>query len=289
MNNRSFWNFELGSAGCLAPGKTLAIRCLAWAAALYAITFGFLFASVFAPQWLNLPSSADYVPALLVPIIGFGFYALLVRVGEKRRPTEIVFKPSSLIELAVGVVVGFAIMVVILALVYAMGFYRVQIGHWSGWFNSLVFDSYISGMLEELAFRAILLRLFARMFNPVAGLVISSALFGVAHLTHGTPFQALEIAFNAGLTMGIPYMITGRLWMSVGMHIGWDFTEESLLGVNTTHGFLLSTPDPTHSVLLTGGAYGPDGSLFAALVGALFVVGMLYSNKRGWFPFRGNP
>ncbi|WP_184418236.1 CPBP family intramembrane glutamic endopeptidase [Rhodanobacter sp. MP7CTX1] len=144
-------------------------------------------------------------------------------------------------------------------------------------------------MLEELAFRAILLRLFARMFNPVAGLVISSALFGVAHLTHGTPFQALEIAFNAGLTMGIPYMITGRLWMSVGMHIGWDFTEESLLGVNTTHGFLLSTPDPTHSVLLTGGAYGPDGSLFAALVGALFVVGMLYSNKRGWFPFRGNP
>ncbi|MBB6188582.1 hypothetical protein [Rhodanobacter sp. MP7CTX1] len=142
MNNRSFWNFELGSAGCLAPGKTLAIRCLAWAAALYAITFGFLFASVFAPQWLNLPSSADYVPALLVPIIGFGFYALLVRVGEKRRPTEIVFKPSSLIELAVGVVVGFAIMVVILALVYAMGFYRVQIGHWSG--SSALFSTAIS-------------------------------------------------------------------------------------------------------------------------------------------------
>jgi membrane protease YdiL (CAAX protease family) len=287
VNNRPFWNFELGSAGLLAPGKTLMIRCFAWAAALYAITFGFLVVSVFSPQWLNFPSYADYVPALLVPIIGFGFYALLVSLGERRRPTEILFKPSSLIEIAVGFVIGFAIMVAILALVYAMGFYRVQIGHWSGGFNSLVFDSYISGMLEELAFRAILLRLFARMFNPVAGLVISSALFGLGHLTHGTPFQALEIAFNAGLTMGIPYMITGRLWMSVGMHIGWDFTEESLLGINSAHGVLLSTPAPTHSALLTGGAYGPDGSLFAALVCALFVVGMLYSNKRGWFPFRG--
>jgi membrane protease YdiL (CAAX protease family) len=289
MIKRHLWNFELGSTGFLAAGKTLAIRCFVWAAVLYAITFGFLFASVFAPQWLNLSSPASYATALLLPVIGFGCYWLLVIAVERRRPVELAFRFSSLLDLAVGFVIGFAIMLAILLLVYALGFYRIKLGHLSGWFHSLVYDSYISGMLEELAFRAILLRLFARMFNPVAGLLISSALFGLAHLTHGTPFQALEIAFNAGLTMGIPYMITGRLWMSIGMHIGWDFTEESLLGVNTTDGLLQSMPDPAHSVFLTGGTYGPDGSLFAALVGALFVVGLVYSGRRGWFRLRANP
>lgn len=287
MNNSPLWNFEPGRTGFLAPGKTLPIRGIAWAAVLYAITFGFMFVSVFASQWLKLPQAATYATALLVPVIGFAFYWLLVTVCEKRRPLEIVFKPSSLIDLAVGFVIGFVLIVLMLAVVYAMGFYRIKTGHLTGWFNSLVFDSYISGMLEELAFRAILLRIFARMFNPLAGLVISSALFGAAHLTHGTPFQALQIALIAGLTLGLPYMLTGRLWISVGMHIGWDFTEESLLGVNTTHGLLLSTPDPAHSALFTGGAYGPDGSLLAVLLAALFVAGMLYSNKKGWFRLHG--
>jgi len=289
MKSDHVWNFELGNTGFLAPGKALAIRCFVWAAVLYAVTFGFLFASVFAPQWLNLSGSASYATALLLPVIGFGFYRLLVIVVERRRPLEIAFRLSSLLDLAVGFVIGFAIVLAILLLVYVMGFYRVRLGHLSGWFHSLVYDSYLSAMLEELMFRAILLRLFARMFNPVAGLLISSALFGLAHLTHGTPFQALEIAFNAGLTMGIPYMITGRLWMSMGMHIGWDFTEESLLGINTTDGLLQSTPNPAHSVLLTGGTYGPDGSLFAALVGGLFVVGLIHSGRRGWFRLRANP
>lgn len=289
MKNSSLWNIELGSAGVLAPGKAFALRCIVWAAVLYAIVFGFLVVSVFAPQWLKLSSSASYVPALLVPILAFAFYWLLVTLVERRIPTEIVFKMSSVLDLLLGFVMGLVLIVVMLTTVYALGFYRVTIGHWSGWFQSLVYDSYISGMLEELAFRAVLLRIFARLFNPVAGLVISSALFGLAHLTHGTLFQALQIAFIAGVTLGLPYMLTGRLWLSVGMHIGWDFTEESLLGVNTKHGLLLSTPDPSRSVFLTGGAYGPDGSLFALFVGILIASGMLYSHKKGWFRLRPIP
>lgn len=277
------WNFESGDSGFLSPGKTLAIRCITWAAFLYAITYGLMVASVFGSQWLSLPPYADYAAAIALPIVGFALYGLLVIVGERRSPTEIAFRASSLFDLAIGAIIGFTILVVMLLLLYFMGFYRIHTGHWSGWFNSFVFDSYISGMLEEIAFRAVLLRIFARLFNsPIAGLLISSALFGVAHLTHATWFQAFEIAFNAGLTLGLPYMITGRLWMSVGLHIGWDFTEESLLGINTQHGILQSVPDLTKSVFLTGGAYGPDGSIIASAVTIVAIVAMLRAKKSGW-------
>ncbi|RUL65818.1 CPBP family intramembrane metalloprotease [Dyella dinghuensis] len=282
MASRALWNFELGNAGLLSPGKTLAIRCFIWAAILYAIMFGLLFASVFAGQWLHLSSAAGYVTAIVMPILGFLLYALIVRLGERRAPSEIFFQASSLIDLVVGAVIGIVILSLMLLLLTSLGLYSVRLGQGKGFLDSFVFDSYISGMLEELAFRAVLLRLFARMFNPLAGLLISSALFGIAHLTHATPFQAVEVAFNAGLTLGLPYMLTGRLWMSVGLHIAWDFWEESLLGVNTTNGVLISVPDLSKPVYLTGGAYGPDGSLLASLIAALAIVAMLYAGKKGW-------
>ncbi len=69
-------------------------------------------------------------------------------------------------------------------------------------------------------FRATLLRILARAFGARWGLVFSSILFGLAHLTHGTWLAALGITINAGLKMRLLYMATGRLWMSVGLHIG---------------------------------------------------------------------
>jgi membrane protease YdiL (CAAX protease family) len=282
MTNHTLWNFETGKSGVLSPGKTLAVRCLIWAAALYALFFAFLFASVVAPTWLNLSSYAGYAAGIGIPILGFVVYALLMRVAERRAPREIFFHASSLIDLLVGAVIGAVILSLMLLLLASLGLYSVHLGHGTGWLNSFVFDSYISGMLEELAFRAVLLRIFARMLNPVAGLLISSALFGIAHLTHATPFQAAEVAFNAGLTLGLPYMLTGRLWMSVGLHIAWDFWEESFLGVNSTNGFLVSVPDLSKPAYLTGGAYGPDGSLLASVIVVIAVIGMLYARKKGW-------
>jgi hypothetical protein len=47
MRNSALWNLEPCRTGFLAPGKTLLIRGIMWAAALYAITFGFMVVCVF--------------------------------------------------------------------------------------------------------------------------------------------------------------------------------------------------------------------------------------------------
>lgn len=51
---------------------------------------------------------------------------------------------------------------------------------------------------------------------------------------------------------------------------GMGFTEDSLLGVNTHTGLLLSTPIAGKSDVLTDGSFGPDGSVWATIVGVSF-------------------
>jgi uncharacterized protein len=272
--------FVLGEAGVLAAGRWRWLRALSWATLLFAITLGFFLASIFLGSWFHLPADANYAIALVFPGLGFFAYAQAVRFGERRRPEEILLTKRTPYDLLGGVALGFGMLVAMTAILWILGLYSVQRSAWNHAWGSFVYDSYISAMLEELAFRAILLRILARVFGPLWGLVLSSALFGVAHLSHGTWVAALEVAFNGGLTMGLLYMVTGRLWMSVGMHLGWDFTEESLLGVNSTRGLFHSTPIPGKIDLLTGGNYGPDASILAGIVGSIVLVIIWIASSR---------
>jgi hypothetical protein len=65
------------------------------------------------------------------------------------------------------------------------------------------------------------------------------------------------------------------------MHTAWDFTEGALMGLGNPHGLLLSTPVLSKPVFLTGGAFGPDGSLLAALVGTVFLLIILRAKSKG--------
>jgi len=111
----------------------------------------------------------------------------------------------------------------------------------------------------------------------------SSELFGLAHLTHGDWLAMVGITINAGLTMGLLYMATGSIWMSIGLHTAWDFTLDSLPGVNSHNGLLRSTPVAGKPELLTGGQFGPDASVLSLLVGVLVVAAILLVWKRGLF------
>lgn len=72
--------------------------------------------------------------------------------------------------------------------------------------------------------------------------------------------------------MGLLYCVTGRLWMSIGMHLGYDFIETSVLGIGSNHGFLVNIPKQGEAAWVTGGSFGPDASVPAMLVGLLINV-----------------
>jgi hypothetical protein len=140
------------------------------------------------------------------------------------------------------------------------------------------------GWNEELMSRGYHLQTIASGLNLGWGLALSSAIFGVLHL--GNPHATLVSTggiFLAGLLLGYAYVRTGRLWCSIGLHIGWNFFEGVVFGfpvsgLNTFHLIQNRFPGPA---LWTGGSFGPEAGLImvpAILAGA--VVIHLYGGRR---------
>jgi membrane protease YdiL (CAAX protease family) len=261
--------FDPGSSGILAPGRLFRTRALLWGALLFAIVLGFFFASVFGAGWIGLRGNWLYLPPIALPLLACWIYAILVRQFERRTPWELQIGPRLLSDLPFGFLLGGVFITGMWLVLWIFGLYFTHRGVWSRWFNDLVFDSYISAVLEELAFRAVILRILARVWGVRTGVILSSIIFGLAHFTHGSWLGIFGIIINAGIAMGLLYVITGRLWMSIGMHLGYDFIETSVLGIGSHHGFLVNVPKPGAAAWLTGGTFGPDAAVPAMILGVM--------------------
>jgi uncharacterized protein len=80
--------------------------------------------------------------------------------------------------------------------------------------------------------------------------------------------NAVAISIEGGVLLAAAFMITRRLWLCIGFHIAWNFTQggvfSAVVSGGQSKGLLQSRmvgPD-----WLTGGAFGAEGSLVALLV-----------------------
>ena len=125
---------------------------------------------------------------------------------------------------------------------------------------------------------------------------MTSALFGLVHIfnPNATWFSSFAIAVEA-LLLGGAYMVTRSLWLPIGLHAGWNFTQGAIFGVPVSgiavHGLVkaqLSGP-----VLLSGGQFGLEASVIGLLVAAGAGVWLVWlALRRGelvrpWWVTRG--
>jgi membrane protease YdiL (CAAX protease family) len=120
------------------------------------------------------------------------------------------------------------------------------------------------GFYEELLFRGYRLQNLIEGLNLTWALIISSAIFALQHLfnPHSSLTSTLGI-FAAGFFMAYGWVRTGRLWLSIGLHIGWNFFEGAVFGFPVSG---LIFPGVIHQtnvgpVVITGGSFGPEAGL----------------------------
>ena len=204
-------------------------------------------------------------------------YALYVRVVE-RRPVDELGSRGAIAEIGAGLAGGAALVGAVVGCLVLVSIYRidgVNAAAASGLAAAFAQMMFV-GVFEELLMRAVLFRLLERSLGSWAALVISSLLFGLAHLPgNGAGRLALVIAIVAGAFFGAAWLATRRLWLCAALHVGWNFTlgrvfSVAVSGHERTPGLVeghLQGPD-----WLTGGAYGLEASVltlaFLAAAGA---------------------
>lgn len=80
------------------------------------------------------------------------------------------------------------------------------------------------GWSEELLSRGFHLQTIAEGFNKFWGVFLSSLIFSWLHRNNPdiTAFDFV-IIFFAGIVLAYAYLRTQRLWLSIGLHTGWNF------------------------------------------------------------------
>jgi hypothetical protein len=222
----------------------------------------------------NLPAlghgTKQAVEAIVTIALGLAVYKVAIRhLGAN--PRDDLSGEDLPRNLALGIVAGAALMSLVVAIASVGGSYHI-LGCCST--TDLTSDLFIAalmpGFMEELFFRGILFRWIEEFGGSWVALATTSALFGLVHILNpnATWFSSFAIAVEAGILLGGAYMLTRSLWMPMGLHASWNFTQGYIFDVpvsgHAENGLVeakLSGP-----ALLSGGGFGLEASVIALIV-----------------------
>lgn len=174
-------------------------------------------------------------------------------------------------ELGIGILSGAGLYSVSVLILILLGIYHIEgLNPWVFMLPAVAM-ALSSGVFEELIYRGVLFRIIEESFGSWISLAVSSFVFGFRHLLNpaGTVMGAVCISVEAGLLLAAAYMVTRRLWVSIGLHSAWNFAQSGVFsgivsGAYNAPGLIKSTIDgPT---FLTGGDFGLESSLITLLV-----------------------
>ncbi len=211
----------------------------------------------------------ELVWGVIMIVTALAIYRVYVWIFERRALTELAIGPAWR-EFAVGAAIGFGLFTATIACLWILGNYRVEgLGRIPS-AAVLVGMGLVPGFVEEIIARGIVFRITEESLGTWLAFVISGLLFGGLHLLNpgATWFAAICIALEAGILLAAGYVLTRRLWVPIGMHFAWNFTQGGIFGVAVSgikvNGLLRSTL--TGPELLSGGAFGAEASIVTVLV-----------------------
>lgn len=141
---------------------------------------------------------------------------------------------------------------------------------------------------EEIMVRGYILGCLLRTgMNRFLALAISSVIFALLHVFNPSiAFLPMLNLVLAGVLLGSVYIYTRNLWLSISLHLFWNWIQGPVLGYevsgNNFHSSLLilRLPGPT---LLSGGAFGFEGSLICTILMVIAIAGIIgWYEKRWW-------
>ncbi len=237
----------------------------------------------------------DYLVAdILGLIISTSSIYIARRLLDKRSFTSLglLLNERTFIDILRGIAITFLIMGFIYLYELAAGWLSFKSFAWQTESPArvvggvlLFFVMFILGSWnQELLSRGYHLQTIASGMNTFWGMVISCGVFGLLHM--GVPNATWGGAagnFFVGLFLSYAYLRTGQLWLSIGLHTGWNFFEGVVFGfpVSGFKIYPLARIQVHGPEIWTGGMFGPEAGLIVLPALAIgFVLIYLYTSKK---------
>ncbi len=200
--------------------------------------------------------------------------AVVLRIYERGQLADIGMEwtAASRRNLALGILggIGAGLIVVVAPILFRVADLEPVPNEHFRW-PSLLFVSIVllfGAVGEEMLFRGYAFQVLVKAIGPFATILPMSVLFGLAH-SDNLDFSWLALANTIlwGVVLGYAFLVSGDLWLPIGVHFGWNWTLP-LLGANLS-GFTMGvTGYSMHwkiGGLWSGGAYGPEGGLLTSI------------------------
>jgi membrane protease YdiL (CAAX protease family) len=193
----------------------------------------------------------------------------------------------SIKELLAGLAFGVLYLTGIVLVLWSLGFVEVTAAQLnlrviqSGLTYLAVFAA--AGILEELANRGYLLQALIEGTRVWIAILGFSLIFSLGHIfNEDMSYVSAGCLFIQGILLSSVYFKTRSLWVPIGIHIAWNWTQGPLWGIRVSgteipNTLLMSVPKGTE--LLSGGNFGIEGSLITVII---TLVLLLYIWKARW-------
>jgi membrane protease YdiL (CAAX protease family) len=171
-----------------------------------------------------------------------------------------------------GLLVGGAAIALPSALLLAVGWLRILPAAAGSSLGSAALALAVllpAALWEELLLRGYLFAMLREAWGTPRAVLVTSSAFGLLHLQNpGASVQSVLLVTLAGVFLASVLVATRSLYAAWAAHLSWNFVMAAILHAAVS-GVGLAAPD--YRVVdagpdwATGGGWGPEGGLFAAL------------------------
>jgi membrane protease YdiL (CAAX protease family) len=232
------------------------------------------------------PGLRLYVETVSMITILFAAW-LMVRFADRRPFLSLGFGSEGAVrDSLIGLATGLAMMAACAAVLLASG--------WASWSASgsfaasslaiVILAMLLNTVTQEVLVRGYVQQTIQLRFGRLIGVIVSAVIFLAMHLgaIRGQLLPALSL-FAAGVLLGTCYAVTGKLWLPIALHFGWNVLQGPVLGEAVSGqaldagNQLLKIAGPT---IMTGGKFGVEGGLIAIVITMLGTPLILFLYRR---------
>jgi membrane protease YdiL (CAAX protease family) len=241
-------------------------------------------------------------PVVAAMLFGFAFTALPVFLWvwlfERRGLRAIGFNRDGLKRFGRGFLIGLGFLAAVVGLIWAVGGYRIEAaGVWGAPSVAaclpiviLLVGFCIQGSTEEIVMRGWIMQLIASRHGLVWAMVLNAILFSLLHGMNIKPAPELALGLINIVLVGVFFSLYAvreqSIWGVCGWHAAWNWLLGLGFGLEVS-GNPIETPplivDLTGSAgapwWITGGKFGPEGSLATTFILALGIVWLAWKMR----------